>query len=202
MGRIATKKWIHENIANLTDYQTWLSLPESEKMRCPTKSEIQTANPNIQIKGSYAANQCVQEEDLSAPAALYSFVFDVWNQTPNQVVNRFFEVEFDIHYTNSTGSHIQTIGNVGSVYGDGIAFDRSFGWVVPGDSKITQIDLRATVNPGKYGAYLEVTGFYTSVINPKEDLQNQLVTFNHTWVSDRDFSQNQTSFDFDVIYKE
>jgi len=25
---------------------------------------------------------------------------------------------------------------------------------------------------------------------------------NHTWVSDRDFSQNQTSFDFDVIYKE
>lgn len=56
MGQIATKKWINSNKKTISG---WAGNNE-----CPTKSEIESADPSLKVLGSYASNQLVQQSDV------------------------------------------------------------------------------------------------------------------------------------------
>jgi len=65
MGQIATKGWIY---ANRREVSGW-----SGDNKCPTKSEIESADSSLEVSGIYDSNQLVQQDDINAYGWNYYF---------------------------------------------------------------------------------------------------------------------------------
>lgn len=65
MGKIATKGWINSNRKTVSGW--------SGNNNCPTKSEIESANSSLEVSGSYASNQLVQQDDINVYRWKYYF---------------------------------------------------------------------------------------------------------------------------------
>jgi hypothetical protein len=65
MGQIATRGWIYSNKKNVSGW--------SGDNKCPTKSEIESADSSLEVSGIYASNQLVQQDDINAYGWNYYF---------------------------------------------------------------------------------------------------------------------------------
>jgi len=65
MGQIATKGWIDSNKKTISGW--------SGENKCPTKSEIESADSSLEVSGSYASNQLVQQDDINVYGWKYYF---------------------------------------------------------------------------------------------------------------------------------